>query len=204
MYISHYVKSTTVLGPGNRFALWLHGCKKCCKGCIFPEGQGEITEGRWIPEDELFHVIRETQGVNGITISGGEPFLQIEELIRLCHRIKEETPLDIMIYSGYTVEELAQTYHGAFSELCGYIDILIDGEYVEALNDNQAYRGSSNQTIHFMSDKYRLYQDSMNKLHNRNVEFTMDCDGEVMMVGIPPKEFYKKVINRIAELKKQT
>ncbi|NLK29295.1 MAG: radical SAM protein [Clostridiales bacterium] len=197
MYISHYVKNTSVLGPGKRFALWLQGCKKQCKGCIFPEGQGEVTKGKWISTEELLDIIQSVKGIHGITISGGEPFLQIDELMDLCRQVKEHTKLDIILYSGYRFEELEAKYRDRFYKICSYIDILIDGEYVEALNDNQAYRGSSNQTIHMLSDKYKPYLDQMNQLRNRTVELKMNSTGELVMIGIPYKGFQDDLIHKM-------
>lgn len=109
-----------------------------------------------------------------------------------------------MIYSGYRFEELTAEYQNRFDEICTYIDILIDGEYVEALNDNRAYRGSSNQTIHFLSDKYRLYQEQMNQRYHRNVEFEMDSGGNLVMIGIPPKGFQEELMRKAMKEKNTT
>lgn len=188
LYISHREQETRVLGPGLRYVLWLQGCQKRCPGCIFPEGQPLDKNGVYISVDELLCEIKSIAGIRGVTISGGEPFLQAEELCKLVQGIKRETDLDIMIYSGYTLAEIKNLNISARTILMN-IDLLIDGEYIEKQNNNSAYRGSDNQVIYALSSKYRPYLERMKNAKNRSIEFVCRDDGDLFMIGIPAKGF---------------
>ena len=201
LYISHRERATRVLGPGLRYVIWTQGCKKQCAGCINPAGRPLDRNGYFISADELFEEIGSTPDLTGITISGGEPFLQSAELVVLIRRIKRETELDVMMYSGYTLEELRHWKNAAVDEILSSIDLLIDGEYVEELNTNRIYRGSDNQTIRFLSTKYLPFKERLETMHNRSVEFIARGD-DLFIVGIPIKGFRKQFIDNIWEVEK--
>ncbi|MFQ8891121.1 MAG: 4Fe-4S single cluster domain-containing protein [Clostridium sp.] len=194
--ISHYVKSTSVLGPGKRFAIWFQGCYKRCKGCINPQGQ-KLDLGYFISNEELINIIRkEEKNISGVTISGGEPFIQIEELYSLIKMIKEKTNLDIMVYSGYIYKDIVSKF-SKYKEIFNMIDIFIDGDYVENLNNNSLYKGSDNQKIYFFTEKYKKYINKINSCKNRNIEFEIINDNEIFFIGIPPKNFYETFLEEI-------
>lgn len=199
--IYHYSPCTTVLGPGKRFVIWFQGCKKRCKGCINKEGQ-MIDKGIKITNEMLLTYIKRADSITGVTISGGEPFLQAEDLIVLIKSIKKETNLDVMVYTGYTYEELVNQHPEYKEEVFPFIDILIDGEYKEELNDNQLYRGSSNQHIYFFTQKYRSFYDKILQSKNRSIEFEMNEENELFMIGIPPKDFYLDFMDHLLERKR--
>lgn len=198
--ISHYVKSTSVLGPGKRFVIWFQGCHKRCKGCINPEGQ-RFDLGYFISNEELIDIIRkEENNISGVTISGGEPFIQFEELYNLIEMIKEKTNLDIMVYSGYLYEEIVKKFP-EHRKIFSMIDIFIDGDYVENLNNNSLYKGSDNQKIYFFTERYKNYISKINNCKNRNIEFEIINDNEIFFIGIPPKNFYETFLERIGGFK---
>lgn len=188
LYISHREKETKVLGPGKRYAIWLQGCRKHCKGCLFPEGRVIGKNGYWIIVDDIIHEIEGICGLTGITISGGEPFLQARALATLVKQIRLNTNLDIMIYSGYTLKELLCWNNDSVNYIINNIDILVDGEYVDKLNNNSIYRGSDNQIIHFLSSKYKQYEETILKVKNRSLEFVLRND-DLFIVGIPARDF---------------
>ncbi|MFC1239045.1 4Fe-4S single cluster domain-containing protein [Treponema vincentii] len=194
-YISHYAERTEVLGPGVRFAVWLQGCAKRCPGCINPEGQA-IGGGEYLSVDVLMQKICAVPNLTGVTISGGEPFLQAEELKQLIVRIKEETSLDIMLYSGYRFEELTAQYGSEFFE---QVDIFIDGEYIESLNHNNMYRGSDNQRMFFFTPKYRQYAQDWLQATKRDIAFEYTEKNGLIFIGIPPKDFYTALLAKLAE-----
>ena len=197
LYISHREPSTKVLGPGQRYALWVQGCDKRCPCCIFPAGQPKKSGGKWIPVAELWREIKNIPALTGITISGGEPFLQAPALARLIKFLRDESNLDVMIFTGYTLEELQNRNDKAINFLLANIDILVDGEYREELNTNSLYRGSDNQVIHFLTPKYLPFKNLIERTKNRSVEFVCRADGELFMVGIPAKNFDRDFTNRI-------
>ena len=202
LYISHREKTTKVLGPGLRYVFWVQGCKKRCVGCINPAGRPLNKNGYFISAEELFQEISSTPKLTGITISGGEPFLQADEIVKLIRLIKAQTNLDIMMYSGYTLDELRSWQNSAVEEILSNIDLLIDGEYIEKYNNNTLYRGSDNQIIHYMSNKYLPFKDKIEAAHNRSVEFICRDNDELFLVGLPAKNFQKEFINKILEVKK--
>ena len=202
LYISHREKTTKVLGPGLRYVFWVQGCKKCCAGCINPAGRPLDKNGYFISVEELFQEISSTPKLTGITISGGEPFLQADEIVKLIRLIKAQTNLDIMMYSGYTLDELRSWQNSAVEEILSNIDLLIDGEYIEKYNNNTLYRGSDNQIIHYMSNKYLPFKNKIEAAHNRSVEFICRDNDELFLVGLPAKNFQKEFINKILEVKK--
>ena len=194
LYVEHRESQTRVLGPGLRYALWLQGCKKRCTGCINPEGWSLTSGGTYIPVHMLLSEIKAVNGLRGITVSGGEPFLQAGALAQLVSSVKNETELDIMVFSGYTLHELQvqSQKSSAIVQILKNIDLLVDGEYRAEENHNQMYRGSGNQRIYDLSGKYMPYLRRMELGENRSFEFV--CRGkeqDLFTVGIPPQGFQK-------------
>ena len=198
IYLSHRERQTRVLGPGLRYALWVQGCKKRCPGCVFPEGQPLDQNGTYVAVDELIGEIMATQGIRGVTISGGEPFLQAKPLLKLIKTLRAQTKLDIMVYSGYQIEEL-QAKGGDTAEILRHIDLLVDGEYIESQNTDTAYRGSDNQRIHALTPKYRPYLAMMLKAKNRSMEFVCNKSGDLFMIGIPAKNFRENFMKTVEQ-----
>lgn len=143
------------LGPGERVGLWLQGCARDCPGCISPElrpAAGPETE-----EGLLADILLRTASLGkcpGLTVSGGEPFLQARALLRLLGLVRGGFE-DILVYTGYTLEELRRGACGPAGEKClEQIDVLIDGPYVRERNrPDCVLRGSDNQIIHYLNPK---------------------------------------------------
>ena len=193
--IQDFSEEVYVLGPGKRFVIWYQGCLKNCKHCVNQEGR-LLEGGKEYSNKELYEIILNEKNLTGITLSGGEPFLQFNDVFNLIKMIKENTNLDVMVYTGYKLEELIKKYG---NEFCKYIDILIDGEYVEELDNGEELRGSSNQTIHFLSNKYQEAMLKLKKSKKREIQFDI-LEGEtVFMIGIPPKGFYEKLLRELVK-----
>ncbi|HJC14794.1 MAG TPA: radical SAM protein [Candidatus Fusicatenibacter intestinigallinarum] len=154
-YLYVYMKepSVRVLGPGNRYVLWVQGCKKNCKGCVAASSH-RMEDGTKISIGALAMEIA-LSDADGLTISGGEPFLQAEELGSLVTQIREIRPMGVIVYTGYRMEELQADDRAA--DFLKKIDLLIDGEYIRELDDGKSLRGSSNQRVWILTDKYRDY-----------------------------------------------
>ncbi|TAN64011.1 anaerobic ribonucleoside-triphosphate reductase activating protein [Paraclostridium sordellii 8483] len=136
-------------GPGLRAVLWTQGCNHNCKGCHNP--QTHDTLGGY--EENTYNInneIRKLKLHRGITLSGGEPFLQSEALAEVAKTCKENN-LDVWIYSGYTIEELLNKKNSSYFNnlnLLRNVDVLVDGRFIEAKRDiSLKFRGSSNQRI---------------------------------------------------------
>lgn len=191
IYLHHRECRTKVLGPGTRYVIWVQGCNRHCPGCINPEGQPVDKNGYWIDEEFLIAEIKNTKGLRGITISGGEPFLQAKALSVILANIKQTTDLDVMIYTGYTLANLRSEEDKAVEEVLSYTDILVDGEYIEEDNNNSMYRGSDNQNIYVLTERYKKFKEYFYNTKNRDIEFVCRENGELFMVGIPQKNFRK-------------
>ncbi|GFP40682.1 4Fe-4S single cluster domain-containing protein, partial [Candidatus Hakubella thermalkaliphila] len=124
IYIDSISYPVTNLGPGKRVVLWVQGCTLKCNGCMAISMQERHEDAKKTVEDIFYAIRKASLGLDGITISGGEPFEQAEALLRLVRLIKEHTSLDIMVYSGYTIEDLNEQGESA-SKLLSLIDILI-------------------------------------------------------------------------------
>ncbi len=143
----------TTLGPGKRFCIWTQGCIRNCPGCMSVEAQA--MDGGDIVEEEALaqHILR--YEFEGITISGGEPILQSKALIRLIDLIRRKRDAGVILYTGYTMEELKAMNDQNVEALLATLDLLIDGPYIEALDDNGGWRGSSNQRAFCLTERYR-------------------------------------------------
>lgn len=140
-----------VLGPGCRYVLWVQGCHKNCPGCI-AGGTHRMEDGKPVEVDALAWEIA-LSGADGLTVSGGEPFLQAPALAELIRKVRQIRPMGVIVYSGYRYEELQAMPQAA--GLLAVTDLLIDGEYIRELDDHQGLRGSSNQRVIPLTDTYR-------------------------------------------------
>ena len=173
-------KQSPVLGPYNRYILWVQGCNRHCEGCIAKDSW-DMSGGMEIAASELENEILSTENIEGITISGGEPFLQAEELCTLLKGVKTKRDLGVIVYTGYKFAEIKD------SPLTALCDLVIDGEYIDGLNDNLSLRGSSNQNVIEITDRYSNVVGKYYGRQGRKTEILFDKDG-VRLVGIPRKE----------------
>ena len=170
---------TQALGPFRRCALWVQGCMKQCPGCISPDAQ-PLDGGIAVSVDELAKQIEQLSDIEGITISGGEPFLQQDGLCELIDLVREQRDIGIIAYTGMSYPQIANT---PLAQRC---DLIIDGEYIEELNDDRSLRGSSNQNVICITDRYRDIIDSYYGRPGRKIEF-IQRNGTFDMIGIPSK-----------------
>lgn len=92
-------------------------------------------------------------GAEGLTISGGEPFLQAPALAELIRLVRKQQDMGVIVYTGYRYEELPAMPGGG--DLLAQIDLLIDGEYIQALDDHRGLRGSANQRVIPLTERYQ-------------------------------------------------
>lgn len=155
MLIARILSPVHSLGPGERIGLWTQGCSKRCQRCISPELQPFI--GNNINEKNLADIIAQIalkSNCKGITISGGDPFEQPESLLELLKLVRGIFD-DILVYTGYELTEIQSGLIGSAAMEClKYLDVMIDGRYIDELNFKECVlRGSSNQIIHFFNKK---------------------------------------------------
>lgn len=131
-------------GPGLRYTIFTQGCYHNCSGCHNPKSHS--IDGGYLKDiNEIIVDIDENPLLDGITLSGGEPMLQIEPLIEICKAVKQRG-LNIVIYSGFTFEQIIKdSKMRSLLELC---DMLIDGKFDQDKKSlSLLYRGSSNQRL---------------------------------------------------------
>jgi len=145
--------------------------------------------------NEVFKKLTVSPDIEGVTLLGGEPFDQAEALVELSRQLKERR-LSVMAYSGRTIGELMEK-GGACRELVELCDLLIDGKYIRAKAAPLLWRGSTNQNVHFITDKYRYLEPMVND-YNRDFEIFVTGD-KLVLTGDPPpqvKALLKDILTR--------
>lgn len=165
-----------VNGPGSRMVIFFQGCSRGCPGCFNPDTH--ILENRQtLTVEDIFSKYHST-AIDGISVSGGEPFLQPDGLTSLLKTARENFELNTVVYTGFTYEEIL-----AMPYLCNsleYIDVLIDGAYEDEKKENSLLaRGSTNQRFHFLTDRYDLSDFHM----PGKVEVIIGRDGMIRETG---------------------
>lgn len=146
MRIASTISDSIVDGPGLRFTVFTQGCPHHCPGCHNPETH-DPAGGREISVEELARIMLGNPLTDGLTLSGGEPFLQAEECAALA-RIARGRGLNVWAYTGYTYEKLLEKGEPARLALLEALDVLVDGPFVLARKSYGAlFRGSDNQRL---------------------------------------------------------
>ena len=166
-----------VNGPGNRFVLWTQGCSKGCSECFNPETWSTNIYKELSPT-QIFELIKNFE-VDGVTISGGDPLEQEDELLELLMLLSTmRLSKGVILFSGFTRAEISSNF---IREQClKYIDVLIDGRYEKNLKIDFSLRGSSNQEFYSFSNKI-----SSDELHfDQEIEIS-SLEGDIMITGFP-------------------
>lgn len=193
---------TSQLGPlDEKFVtVWTHGCCRKCPGCIAEEWNKADEPKLKVSADILAEMLLMEYGsLDGVVISGGEPFLWAAALSEMiaCLDEAEEKKIGVMIYTGYCYDELktlAENDH-SIATLLARADVIVDGSYIESLDSGEAFRGSSNQRLIFLTDRYSerdIIRDT-----RRAVTLEIDRD-EMSMSGIP-SETERSIWNSIVD-----
>ncbi len=133
---------TSVDGPGLRTSIYFAGCTHHCPGCHNPESW-DPAGGTEMTVDEIMGVVRR-EGFN-VTFSGGDPLMQMPELLDLARAIRAEG-FTIWLYTGYTIEQIRERTD--LRPVLDVVDTVVDGPFIQALRDTTLrFRGSSNQRI---------------------------------------------------------
>ena len=138
------IEDTMVDGPGFRTAIYCAGCVNRCPGCHNPESW-DINNGKEMSTEEILQKVLADPFAD-VTFTGGDPMFQPEGFTELAQAIKANSKKTIWCYTGYTFEEIIKDERK--KELLGYIDVLVDGRFIQELRDESLYfRGSSNQRL---------------------------------------------------------
>ena len=148
MRIAGIVKESIVDGPGLRYVIFTQGCPHHCVGCHNPSTH-DFKGGYEVSWQDLLEEIKSNPLLRGVTFSGGEPVCAAEDLALLADEIKK-TKLDIIMYSGYTYEQIIELAEENpwIERLIKKVDYLVDGPFKEEEKDlTLLFRGSRNQNI---------------------------------------------------------
>lgn len=198
----------TVLGPGRRLGIWMQGCSIGCRGCVSrdtwlapgePGGTGEV-----ISIDDLMSridaLVRDDEaGVDGVTVSGGEPFDQVAALEALLDALRDwldgrgSPGADIIIYTGYDEPAARDLCPAAFS----LADAVIVGPY-RAGQPGTPWWGSGNQRLVARDDSMAQRYDEALRQASAGVQVSVEHDG-VFMIGIPAPRTLAQVESKLAE-----
>jgi len=184
--VAHVVERCRVLGPGERFAVWVQGCPLRCPGCHNPSFQ-PFVDNAWIPVDDLADLALATSGIEGVTYVGGEPFSQARALAVLSRRVRL-AGLSVMVFSGFTLAELRSGAVPFAGDLLEAADLLMDGRYERGMPTVRPWRGSDNQRLLPLSGRYAAQVEAWNRPVGQGFELRLTADGAVEVLGIPPED----------------
>lgn len=169
-----------VLGPGDRVGIWMRGCDKNCDGCLSPEMK-IYDKSKEIDINNIIRMISSIPNrIDGVTISGGEPFYNPAALCELVSKLNNITN-DILVFSGYTYEELKARNDKNIDQVFSIISAIIAGPFLKELHSDIGLKGSSNQRIIAFKnfDKYE-------NVDSERRELQIVCVNErLITIGIP-------------------
>jgi anaerobic ribonucleoside-triphosphate reductase activating protein len=187
--IARTLDRCTVLGPGSRAVIWVQGCPLRCVGCVAAETL-PFEGGTSRTVAELADWLCRLSGIEGVTFSGGEPFSQAAALAELLDTVRGIRPdLGAMAYSGFRIEALQRGGPDRLA-LLDRLDLLVDGPYVAARHGALRWRGSDNQRIIPLTDRYRHVLDQPDT--SDGVEVSVDADGSLAWAGVPPTRGFRE------------
>ncbi|MFE1443698.1 4Fe-4S single cluster domain-containing protein [Streptomyces sp. NPDC058739] len=185
----------TVLGPGVRAVVWVQGCPLRCKGCVAAETL-PFEGGTPVAVSELAAHLAALTDVEGVTLSGGEPFAQAGALTALLDAVRERRPgFSAMAYSGFRHEALRRGTP-AQQALLDRLDLLVDGPYVATRHAPLRWRGSANQRLLALTDRYAALVAGIADEDDTSagVEVSMGADGSFSWAGVPPVPGFRETL----------
>ncbi|MGE0545842.1 MAG: 4Fe-4S single cluster domain-containing protein [Kofleriaceae bacterium] len=164
-------------GPGVRFVVWVQGCTLGCPGCFNPTTH-DNAGGHLIEVDELARQLDAAPG-EGLTISGGEPLQQIDGVIALLD-VARQLGRSTLMFSGYTIDEIRELPRGG--DVLARLDVLVDGRYVAGERLAVGLRGSENQRIRLLSERYTEADVEATPV----AEIRISPTGDAVLTGVNP------------------
>jgi anaerobic ribonucleoside-triphosphate reductase activating protein len=183
---AHY--PVTTLGPGARAGIWVQGCTIGCHGCA-SQDTWPADPSRLVDVGQLIGWLASLPRVQGLTVTGGEPFQQPRAVRALLAAVRDWAAdqgrvLDILMYSGYTYGALNRRASAA--PVLALCDAVITGPYIERLNPGGRWRGSANQQLIVLSQLGHERFDSVDPADSREQRLQLSCDGrQLWLIGIP-------------------
>lgn len=176
MRINSILKESKANGPGNRAVVWVQGCSKNCEGCFNNQAHDRFN-GKEMQVSSILIQLNLDE-IDGITVSGGEPFEQAEELKELL-KIAKVKNLNTLVYSGFTYQELYSKY----KDVLIYCDYLIDGPFMKNIPSKCKWAGSGNQRFLELKDG-KIARDLTDcEEYSRTAEIIIDKTGKITVTG---------------------
>jgi len=174
----------TALGPGRRIALWVAGCPLRCRGCVTP-ALLDPSAGKLVPVARLVQRILELPAaIDGLTLTGGEPFAQAQALAALIDDVQPRRPeWDILCFSGFTLEHLQRSDAGC-QALLKRLDILVDGPYRAEHPGTHPLTASANQRVHLLSARAQRRRRELDALPRHHANLAVNPRGADWLIGI--------------------
>ena len=152
MKVASILQNSLRNGEGTRLVIFFSGCSHHCKGCHNEHIWNKECGIEMSIEEILEYIKNNMPIINGVTLSGGEPFEQAKDAAMLACNVKT-LGLNVWTYTGYTYEQLRIIDSLDIKVLLKSTDVLVDGRFIEELKDDTLkYRGSSNQSILKLKD----------------------------------------------------
>ncbi len=175
--VARWVARSRVNGPGERFVLWVQGCAIRCAGCWNRDTWSHVPRVR-MTVDEVLREVDAASGIDGVTLTGGEPFEQAEALLPLAEALRARG-LSVMAFTGREPAELSGPAERA---LIACLDVLVVGRYEAAQRSlDLGWRGSRNQQIRFLTTRH----DERDLPAGREAEVHLSPDGAIVVMGFP-------------------
>ncbi len=195
--LSHIAYPMTSLGVGQRIGIWVAGCPMRCQHCITPELQA-LDAGKVIDVSILVkHLQTIALPIDGISISGGEPFLQATALLDLVLQLRQQQAnWNILLFSGYTLNYITKNIKSA-TKILDQIDMLIDGPFVANQMTSHPLLASNNQQLHTFSKQGETLKSKMASIHPNQANLALGQDRDYLIGILNPsqRQQYHQALN---------
>jgi len=179
-------------GPGRRFTVWVQGCPLGCPGCFNPDLQ-PLVPRREVRPEELAREAADAGPWEGVTLSGGEPFLQANALATFLDQLRGcSGPFATIAFTGFRLGELRRRGRGA-AALLTRVDLLVDGRYRREHASQQPLRGSANQRLVALTPEGDGLREQVERSPPAGCEVHIGGAGEVILTGFPPEDLVRSV-----------
>lgn len=190
----------TVLGPGKRAGIWFQGCSIQCGGCVARDTWSEPSDDAMVPVDAVVRWCeRFADAIEGITISGGEPFDQPDALLAMLEGFASHAELstaDILVYTGYSLDDARSRARSALD----IVDAIVTQPYDVRRPTTLRWRGSENQRLIPLTPRGHLRFSRYTDARTDAEEIQMDVTGgAIWMVGIPRRGMLSRFDRSLSE-----
>jgi len=182
--VHSYITESKANGPGKRFVIWFQGCSIRCLGCFNKKTwRFDIGDNYYVKDlVKIFCRYKSKNNLDGVAISGGEPFDQLDGLLDLTQKLKYQKE-NILCYTGYTYNSLKKSNDSRVTKILDNIDILIDGKFDESQRSDLQWRGSKNQQIYYLNNISK--KNCQINIYDTDVEYFFDNHSNIIITGFP-------------------